>query len=58
MKGLAAKMAKNFSNRPSPLNLNVRELTGDMQLAKREILDTQLIVTTPEKWDVVTCEGT
>jgi replicative superfamily II helicase len=35
----------------------VRELTGDMQLSKQEIDDSQLIVTTPEKWDVVTRKG-
>ena len=32
----------------------VRELTGDMQLSKRELAETQMIVTTPEKWDVIT----
>lgn len=36
----------------------MRELTGDMQLTKSEILQTQMIVTTPEKWDVVTRKGT
>ena len=32
----------------------VRELTGDMSLTKTEIQATQMLVTTPEKWDVVT----
>ena len=32
----------------------VKELTGDMQLTKSEIAETQMVVTTPEKWDVVT----
>jgi antiviral helicase SLH1 len=32
----------------------VRELTGDMQLTRAEIAATHFIVTTPEKWDVVT----
>lgn len=36
----------------------MRELTGDMQLTKTEIQQTQMIVTTPEKWDVVTRKGT
>ena len=27
---------------------------GDMQLTKTEIMQTQMLVTTPEKWDVVT----
>jgi activating signal cointegrator complex subunit 3 len=42
--------------------LLVRELTGDMQLTKKELAETQMIVTTPEKWDVITrkvidCKG-
>lgn len=35
-------------------DLTVRELTGDNQLTKAQIEDTQIIVTTPEKWDIVT----
>ena len=38
----------------SVLNL----LLGDMQLTKAEIAETQIIVTTPEKWDVVTRKPT
>lgn len=30
---------------------------GDMQLSKRELAATQMIVTTPEKWDVITRKG-
>ena len=37
--------------------LQVRELTGDMQLTKKEMAETQMIVTTPEKWDVITRKG-
>uniref|UniRef100_A0A0K2UGB9 U5 small nuclear ribonucleoprotein 200 kDa helicase n=1 Tax=Lepeophtheirus salmonis TaxID=72036 RepID=A0A0K2UGB9_LEPSM len=54
MKALAAEMTTNFSRKLSPLGLTVKELTGDMQLTKSEILQTQMLVTTPEKWDVVT----
>lgn len=35
----------------------MRELTGDVQLTKREMEETQMIVTTPEKWDVITRKG-
>ena len=31
--------------------LQVAELTGDMQLSKEELSETQMIATTPEKWD-------
>ncbi|KAL7288666.1 hypothetical protein TKK_0017394 [Trichogramma kaykai] len=58
MKALAAEMTANFSKRLASLGITVRELTGDMQLTKSEILKTQMIVTTPEKWDVVTRKGT
>jgi hypothetical protein len=32
----------------------VREFTGDMQLTRKEAEEANLIVTTPEKWDVIT----
>ncbi len=57
MKALAAEMTENFGKRLSPLGISVRELTGDMQLSKAEIMKTQMLVTTPEKWDVVTRKG-
>ncbi|XP_017877585.1 activating signal cointegrator 1 complex subunit 3 [Ceratina calcarata] len=58
MKALAAEMTANFGKRLQCLGICVRELTGDMQLTKSEIQQTQMIVTTPEKWDVVTRKGT
>ncbi|XP_008555073.1 activating signal cointegrator 1 complex subunit 3 [Microplitis demolitor] len=58
MKALAAEMTANFNKRLASLGVAVKELTGDMQLTKREIQQTQMIVTTPEKWDVVTRKGT
>ncbi|GET86899.1 ATP-dependent RNA helicase, putative [Leishmania tarentolae] len=54
MKALAQEMVENFSRRLAPFMIKVRELTGDMQLTKRELAETQVIVTTPEKWDVIT----
>jgi activating signal cointegrator complex subunit 3 len=54
MKALAQEMVTNFSKRLKGFALVVKEFTGDMQLTKREIAETNLIVTTPEKWDVVT----
>ncbi|KAE9467177.1 hypothetical protein C3L33_00911, partial [Rhododendron williamsianum] len=86
MKALAAEVTSTFSHRLSPLNVTVKELTGDMQLSKSELEETQvalysyeiwfvmlgqhgdynfllcclssilnqMIVTTPEKWDVIT----
>lgn len=57
MKALAAEMTYSFSKRLEPLGLTVRELTGDMQLSKSEMEACQMIVTTPEKWDVITRKG-
>lgn len=54
LKALAAEIVEKFTNKLKWLNIQIRELTGDMQLTKTEILNTQIIVTTPEKWDVVT----
>lgn len=58
MKALAAEMADNFSKRLAPLGIQVREFTGDMQLTKSEIMQTQMLITTPEKWDVITRKST
>ncbi|BFG26346.1 hypothetical protein CerSpe_126200 [Prunus speciosa] len=49
MQALAAEVTSTFSHRLSLLNMTVRELTGDMQLSKNELEETQMIVTTPEK---------
>ncbi|KZF21219.1 Sec63-domain-containing protein [Xylona heveae TC161] len=58
MKALAAEITEKLGKRLAWLNIKVRELTGDMQLTKAEIVQTQIIVTTPEKWDVVTRKST
>ncbi len=58
MKALAAEVVRKFTKRLQWLAIRVRELTGDMQLTKAEIAETQIIVTTPEKWDVVTRKPT
>ncbi|KAL6751574.1 RNA helicase, activating signal cointegrator 1 [Haematococcus lacustris] len=54
MKALVAEMVGNFSKRLEPFGMSVRELTGDINLSKAEIEETQVIVTTPEKWDIIT----
>jgi antiviral helicase SLH1 len=58
MKALASEIVRKFAKRLQWLAIRVRELTGDMQLTKVEIAETQIIVTTPEKWDVVTRKPT
>ncbi|CAD6986436.1 unnamed protein product [Tilletia controversa] len=53
MKALVAEQAGNFRSRLEHFGITVNELTGDSQLTKEQIADTQVIVTTPEKWDVI-----
>lgn len=54
MKALAAEIVEKFSSRLKPMGIQTKELTGDMQLSRVEMDETQIIVTTPEKWDVIT----
>lgn len=54
MKALAAEVTEKFSSRLGPLGLTVREFTGDISPSRAETLATHVLVTTPEKWDVVT----
>ncbi|KAK7206302.1 Sec63 Brl domain-containing protein [Myxozyma melibiosi] len=54
LKALAAEIVEKLGKRLKWLGISVKELTGDMQLTRAEITKTQIIVTTPEKWDVVT----
>jgi antiviral helicase SLH1 len=58
MKALAAEVTEKMGKRLEWLGIKCRELTGDMHLTKSEIIETQIIVTTPEKWDVVTRKST
>ncbi len=51
-------MVGNFGSRLACFGVKVNELTGDNQLTKQQIAETQIIVTTPEKWDVITRKST
>lgn len=42
MKALVAEMVGNFSTRLEPYGIKVRELTGDINLTKAEIEETQV----------------
>lgn len=77
MKALATEMTASFGKRLATIGLQVRELTGDTTLSKKEISETQvcrvrsdcfcggyfhtawlqMLILTPEKWDVVTRKG-
>ena len=54
MKSLVHELVLNFTERLKPFGIQVRELSGDVNLTKQQINQTQVIVTTPEKWDIIT----
>ncbi|KAG6648198.1 hypothetical protein I3843_07G129200 [Carya illinoinensis] len=54
MKALVAEVVGNLSNRLQYFDVKVRELSGDQSLTRQQIEETQIIVTTPEKWDIIT----
>ncbi|MCJ1252671.1 DEIH-box ATPase [Lignoscripta atroalba] len=58
LKALVQEQVGNFGERLKSYGIRVSELTGDRQLTKQQIADTQVIVTTPEKWDVITRKAT
>jgi pre-mRNA-splicing helicase BRR2 len=53
MKALEQEMVGNFNSRLGLFRIKVGKLTGDLQMTKQQIAETQIIVTTPEKWDVI-----
>eukprot|EP01124_Arcella_intermedia_P027745 TRINITY_DN5491_c0_g1_i1.p1 TRINITY_DN5491_c0_g1~~TRINITY_DN5491_c0_g1_i1.p1 ORF type:complete len:1958 (-),score=488.84 TRINITY_DN5491_c0_g1_i1:48-5852(-) len=54
MKSLVQEMVHNFTDRLKPYGVNVHELSGDVNMNKQQITETHVIVTTPEKWDIIT----
>ncbi|GAB7364123.1 hypothetical protein MBLNU230_g4675t1 [Neophaeotheca triangularis] len=58
LKALVAEQTGNFGKRLEPYGIRVSELTGDRQLTKQAITETNVIVTTPEKYDVITRKAT
>eukprot|EP00055_Hartaetosiga_balthica_P018407 m.134146 g.134146 ORF g.134146 m.134146 type:complete len:2176 (-) comp9519_c1_seq1:89-6616(-) len=57
MKSLVAEMTGTFNKRLQPYGLVVEELTGDRSLSREQIFKTNVLVCTPEKWDVITRKG-
>lgn len=57
MKALVQEIVKNFSRRLEPYGVTVKELSGDATLTQQQISETQVLVVTPEKWDIITRQG-
>ena len=54
MKALIKEIVGYFSQRLEDYGVTVRELSGDVNLSNYEINNTNIIVTTPEKYDIIT----
>jgi len=54
MKALASEIVEKFTSKLEYMGVLTREFTGDMSLTRSELINTHVIVTTPEKWDVIT----
>lgn len=54
MKALVQECVQSFGKKLAPFGITVRELSGDQNLTRQQIQETQVIVTTPEKWDIIT----
>ncbi|CAN6845770.1 unnamed protein product [Brassica oleracea] len=54
MKALVTEVVSNLSYRLKDYGVTVKELSGDQSLSGKEIEEAQIIVTTPEKWDIIT----
>ena len=53
MKALVSEIVATFKKRLNFLGVNICEFTGDVHLTSFEFMKNCIIVTTPEKWDVV-----
>lgn len=54
LKALATEIVNKFQSKLKYLGIAVWEFTGDVSLSKKELQMVHIIVSTPEKWDVVT----
>jgi pre-mRNA-splicing helicase BRR2 len=54
MKALVQECVLTFGKKLAPFGVVVKELSGDQNLTRQQIQETQVIVTTPEKWDIIT----
>lgn len=54
LKALVSEQMREFSIRLQCLGITVNQVSGDSNLSAYEIAETQVIVTTPEKWDIIT----
>ncbi|KAL0236725.1 hypothetical protein PCE1_000123 [Barthelona sp. PCE] len=54
MRSLVQEVVRNFTNRLAFLNFHVVEMTGDTFLSLDQMKTSNIVICTPEKWDVIT----
>ncbi|KAL6941353.1 hypothetical protein ACO0RG_002482 [Hanseniaspora osmophila] len=54
LKALVQEQVREFGRRLDYLGVKVVELTGDSNMTRAEIKSAHILVSTPEKWDVIT----
>ncbi|SCV04303.1 LAMI_0H15038g1_1 [Lachancea mirantina] len=54
LKALVQEQVREFQRRLVGLGVKVAELTGDSRLSRQQIAETNILVSTPEKWDIIT----
>lgn len=54
LKALVQEQVREFQRRLVSYGIKVGELTGDSSLTRQQIADCTVLVSTPEKWDIVT----
>ncbi|KAL3076890.1 hypothetical protein niasHT_039670 [Heterodera trifolii] len=58
MRSLVQEMVGSFKQRlEEAYGITVGEMTGDVQMSKEQFMLTQLVVCTPEKYDIITRKG-
>jgi pre-mRNA-splicing helicase BRR2 len=58
MRALVQEIVGNFTSHLKVYGIKVGELTGNSQMMKQQISETQIIIMTLEKWDVITRKST
>ncbi|KAF7458842.1 U5 small nuclear ribonucleoprotein 200 kDa helicase [Cryptosporidium felis] len=58
MKALVSEQVESLRIRLKPLNVSVNEMTGDTRISRSLMEATQVFVTTPEKFDIITRKST
>ncbi|CCH61478.1 hypothetical protein TBLA_0E04240 [Henningerozyma blattae CBS 6284] len=54
LKALVQEQTREFQRRLLPYGIRVSELTGDSNLTTQEMEKSHILVSTPEKWDIIT----